>query len=94
MGDKVGGGIMAVQLLYKCDSYCPSRASSSSVARPKLEEVLQSTFHHESFRPGQLEALLPVAHGKDVVCAHAYWWWQDVFALGCGAIGKSIGWSN
>ena len=36
------------------------------MAQPKLEEALHSTFRHTSFRPGQLEALLSVAHGKDV----------------------------
>ena len=36
------------------------------IAQVKLKEVLSNVFHRESFRPGQLEALLPVAHGRDV----------------------------
>jgi superfamily II DNA helicase RecQ len=36
------------------------------MAQPKLEGALRSTFRHASFRPGQLEALLSVSHGKDV----------------------------
>ena len=36
------------------------------MAQPKLEGALRSTFHYTSFRPGQLEALHSVAHGKDV----------------------------
>ena len=35
------------------------------VARGKLAEALQIHFDFKSFRPGQLEALLAVAHGKD-----------------------------
>ena len=33
----------------------------------KLLSVMQSYFYHESFRPGQLEAMLPVMHGHDVL---------------------------
>ena len=62
---------MAVQLL--CRSDCPvwqsgSASSGSGVcmARSKLEGSLRSTFQHTSLRPGQLEALLSVSHGKDV----------------------------
>ncbi len=32
----------------------------------KLRNMLNSTFQHKEFLPGQLEALLPVAHGRDV----------------------------
>jgi len=31
-----------------------------------LESVLRDTFHFQSFLPGQLEAVLAIAHGKDV----------------------------
>lgn len=31
-----------------------------------LLSVLRNIFHHNSFRPGQLEAVMQVAHGKDV----------------------------
>ena len=32
----------------------------------KRRIILRSTFGYQNFRPGQLEALLPAAHGKDV----------------------------
>ncbi len=35
-------------------------------AQVLLQAVLRDVFGHQSFRPGQLEALLPVAHGKNV----------------------------
>ena len=39
------------------------------VGYKRLREALQVHFKYDSFRPGQLEALLPVVHGKDVfVC--------------------------
>ena len=57
-----------------CRNDCPvwlrggtSSYSEECTARQKLGETLRSTFHHASFRPGQLEALLPVAHGQDVL---------------------------
>jgi superfamily II DNA helicase RecQ len=41
--------------------------SEHCTAEFKLRHVLNSTFKHQQFRPGQLESLLPVAHdGKDV----------------------------
>ena len=33
----------------------------------KLLPAMQSYFHHDSFRPGQLEAMFPVMHGHDVL---------------------------
>jgi superfamily II DNA helicase RecQ len=36
------------------------------VGHRKLKEALQGHFKFNTFRPGQLEALLPVVHGKDV----------------------------
>lgn len=42
------------------------RPGEQCAAQSKLKSVLSSIFHYEYFRPGQLEAVLPVAHGKDV----------------------------
>ena len=39
----------------------------SCVVVAKLQPIMRSYFHHESFRPGQLEAILPVMHGHDVL---------------------------
>ena len=62
---------MPMRLL--CRSDCPvwlsgnvSTCTEECTVHRRLYESLLSKFHHESFRPGQLEALLPVAHGKDV----------------------------
>ena len=33
----------------------------------KLLPVIQLYFHHDSFRPGQLEAMLPLMHRHDVL---------------------------
>ena len=41
--------------------------STSCVARVKVTEALQTHFGFKTFRPGQFEALLAVAHGKDVL---------------------------
>ena len=41
------------------------------VGYKRLRDALQVHFKYDNFRPGQLEALLPVVHGKDVF---AYWW--------------------
>ena len=56
------------------DSECPlaERFSnsilqqSSCPAKEKLKNALSATFKFDSFRPGQLQALLPLVHGKDV----------------------------
>ncbi len=64
------------------------------MAQQKLEEALCSTFHHTSFRPGQLEAVLSVAHGKDVfVCmptggGKSLCMFLVPITLGCGAMGQ------
>ena len=62
---------MPLRLLCRID--CPEWLSGSSLlcseqctAQGRLKDVLCSKFHHASFRPGQLEALLSVAHGHDV----------------------------
>ena len=48
-------------------SKCVERKSTQChEAKMKLELALRRYFRHESFRPGQLEALIPIAHGKDV----------------------------
>lgn len=54
-----------------CSSDCPVWNGSGSdgvhcAGQVKLTSVLRDTFHYEHFRPGQLEAILPAAHGKDV----------------------------
>ena len=57
---------MSLKLL--CSSDCPvwtGQLGGQCGAQTKLERVLRDIFHHQYFRPGQLEALLAVAHGKD-----------------------------
>ena len=54
-----------------CSSDCPlSNGDASSglqcVGQAKLASVLRDTFGFQQFGPGQLEAVLPPAHGKDV----------------------------
>lgn len=39
--------------------------SNACTAQNKLTDALRSYYGFASFRPGQLEALLPVAHGRD-----------------------------
>lgn len=52
---------------------CPLSKSKNGVvdtsqcpAIAKLKSTLRSVFHHAAFKTGQLEAMLPVAHGRDV----------------------------
>ena len=58
-----------------CLNTCPFAKQISTVSTPnedscaalaKLQPAVCSYFHHDSFRPGQLEAMLPVMHGNDV----------------------------
>lgn len=42
------------------------RPGEQCAAQLKLKSVLSDTFNYECFRDGQLEAVLSVAHGKDV----------------------------
>ena len=37
-----------------------------SEVKMKLQLALQCHFKHDRFRPGQLESVIPVVHGKDV----------------------------
>lgn len=52
--------------LCSSDCWVNGAPSVDCAAEYKLRSVLISTFKHGQFLPGQLEALLPVAHGKDV----------------------------
>lgn len=55
--------------LCKRGLQCPILAGSADAGcelRVKLQAALLSYFKFEEFRPGQLESLIPVAHGKDV----------------------------
>ena len=52
-----------------CKRDCPVWTGSNEgqcTAQVLLLAVLRDVFGHQSFRPGQLDAILPVAHGKDV----------------------------
>ncbi len=58
--------------LHLCTHSCPCASGAVSldalgqcVAYPKILAALQRHFGHDTFRPGQLEALLPVVHGND-----------------------------
>ena len=46
---------------------CSNKSCNSDecVARAKSVKALQDFFKFESFRPGQMEAVLPVLHGRD-----------------------------
>ena len=62
------------QLMLCSDRKCPLPDNFSSIvlerctcpAKAKLKDALSMKFKFDSFRPGQLQALLPLAHGKDV----------------------------
>ena len=54
-----------------CCSSCPfakgeCNAPSVECVWRKLKAALQKYFELKSFRPGQLDALLPLVHGRDV----------------------------
>ena len=55
-----------MQLCSVSGCWVDGRPGERCTAEFKLRHVLNSTFKHQQFLPGQLEALLPVAHGKDV----------------------------
>ena len=55
-----------------CCSSCPLAKGESDasgiecVGRSRLKAALHEYFKFPSFRPGQLDALLPLVHGRDV----------------------------
>lgn len=54
-----------------CGRSCPlskpsSMPTSSTQCLARLKATMQSHFGYSDFRPGQLEALFPVVHGRDV----------------------------
>ena len=49
-----------------CSNHCDGQSSSGCVAREKLTRSLEVHFGFKALRQGQLEGVLPVAHGKDV----------------------------
>lgn len=61
------------QLAFVCnDEKCPWGASSDKIgvqcgAQEKASFALGKYFKHASFRPGQLDAVLPALHRKDVL---------------------------
>ena len=49
-----------------CSNRCDGPSSSGCVAREKLTRSLEVHFGFKAFKQGQLQAVLPVAHGNDV----------------------------
>lgn len=49
----------------QCQAWASDGSSNACAPRNKLTDALHSYYGFSSFRPGQLEALLPVAHGQD-----------------------------
>ena len=49
----------------QCQAWKNGGLSNACTAQNKLTDALRSYYGFTSFRPGQLEALLPVAHGQD-----------------------------
>ena len=51
-----------------CSGECLAKSTSldSCPGYQKVKHALQQYFKYDTFRPGQLEALLPAIHGKDV----------------------------
>ena len=68
--------------LCKPDCLCsggvvPEGALASCIALRNLRPTMSTVFGFQSFLPGQLEAMLPALHGKDVfVRMDGYWSWQ------------------
>ena len=52
-------GLRCEELNSSCYKHC-------SEVKVKLQLALQCHFKHDRFRPGQLEAVVPAVHGKDV----------------------------
>ena len=65
--------------MLACTQDCPVVASSASSHRElgvcsaygRARSALATYFQFDSFRPGQLEVLLPALHGKDVFATMA-----------------------
>ena len=58
---------MSGQLSSVCTSTsCPLASSAQCAAKRKLQQALQRYFEFPGFRPGQLDAMLPALHGRDV----------------------------
>ena len=53
--------------MMACVPTCPFSEGSFTVRVLVYYPAMQSYFHHNNFRPGQLEAMLPIMHGKDVL---------------------------
>ena len=53
------------QIRKCCAVTSAKRGSNACAAQKKLMDALHSYYGFTSFRPGQLEALLLVAHGRD-----------------------------
>ena len=52
-----------------CSNHCDGPSSSGCVAREKLTRSFEAHLGFKAFKQGQLQAVLPVAHGNDVfVC--------------------------
>ena len=57
------------QLPFLCHTACPAACGSngeSCSAVSRLHEALQNYYGFAGFRPGQLEVLLALVHGRDV----------------------------
>ncbi len=59
--------------LQLCTPTCPCASGNTSLealghcaAYPRILGTLQKYFGHDTFRPGQLDAVLPTVHGRDV----------------------------
>ncbi len=52
-------GLRCEELISSCYKHC-------SEVKVKVQLALQCHFKHDRFRPGQLEAVVPAVHGKDV----------------------------
>ena len=64
---------MSAQLIGLCSTSCPFASGECDAgvdccceAKVRLESSLHKYFGFSTFRPGQLDALLPVLHGRDV----------------------------
>ena len=76
---------MGDSVRFLCSSSRPGAAGcvpgpdSECMAYSLAKQTLQKCYKFTSFRSGQLEALLPVLHGKDTFCSKGNWCWE-VFA--------------